>query len=103
MRRTPGDAVTEPRSLSATTENKKPWGTCADCGLPYSDDGWADFVVSHEVWAKLTAEDGACLLCANCMTRRATRLGIEAEGRFTSGPFARRGWDDDDMLLGHRA
>jgi hypothetical protein len=68
---------------------KRPWGACADCELPYSDDGWADFVVSHETWDKLTAEDGAGLLCANCMVRRATRLGIEDRAaRFTSGPFA---------------
>lgn len=67
---------------------KRPWAACKDCDLPYSDDGFHDFIVSHETWAKLTARDRATLLCANCMVRRAVRLGIEdASGRFTSGPF----------------
>jgi hypothetical protein len=68
---------------------KQPWLSCADCDLPYSDDGFADFVVSDDIWARITAEDGANILCANCMTRRAARIGVENEdGKFTSGPFA---------------
>lgn len=65
---------------------------CRDCHLPYSDPGYADFVVSDEVWAKLTAVDGASILCAMCMVRRGELLGIVAEGRFTSGPFADHDW-----------
>jgi hypothetical protein len=69
---------------------KRPWIVCHDCELPYSDDGWADFVVSNEVWQLLTADDGAKMLCANCMIRRAVRVGIDnAAGEFTSGPFRR--------------
>lgn len=65
------------------------WLCCADCGLPYSDAGWADFVVSPATWAKLTEDDEASVLCAICMVRRAVRLGIEDhDARFTSGPFA---------------
>jgi hypothetical protein len=68
---------------------KRAWLSCADCELPYSDDGFADFVVSDDVWARITAEDDASILCACCMTRRATRVGVErATARFTSGPFA---------------
>lgn len=68
---------------------KQPWLSCADCDLPYSDDGFADFVVSDDVWKRITADDGANILCANCMIRRAVRVGIEtASGKFTSGPFA---------------
>lgn len=65
---------------------------CYDCGLPYASIAWADFVVADDVWAKLTAIDGANILCAQCMVLRAAMLGIEAEGRFTSGPFADHAW-----------
>jgi hypothetical protein len=67
---------------------KRPWVACADCDLPYSDDGFADFVVNADVWTRITAEDKANILCVCCMTRRAARLGVTAIGRFTSGPFA---------------
>lgn len=65
---------------------------CYDCGLPYRSPAFADFVVSDDVWKKLTAVDGANLLCATCMVRRGEILGIVAEGRFTSGPFADHDW-----------
>lgn len=71
---------------------KRPWLVCADCELPYSDDGWADFVVSDAVWAQLTERDAAEVLCMNCMTRRAKRLGVEAEARIASGPFVDKDW-----------
>lgn len=68
---------------------RQPWLSCADCDLPYSDDGFADFVVDDGVWRKITADDGANILCANCITRRAVRVGLTDEtGHFTSGPFA---------------
>jgi hypothetical protein len=68
---------------------KRPWLACADCDLPYSDDGFADFVVPNPVWTKITADDGANILCANCIVRRCVRAGFKhARGRFTSGPFA---------------
>lgn len=71
---------------------KRAWLVCADCELPYSDEGWADFVVSDAVWAQLTEGDGAEVLCMNCMTRRARRLGVEAQARIASGPFADKEW-----------
>ena len=73
---------------------RTPWiARCTDCDLPYSDDGWADFVVADEVWKRITQEDDAPLLCAVCMTRRATRVGFEnMAGAFTSGPFAQDNW-----------
>ena len=62
---------------------------CYDCGLPYSDDGFADLVVDHGVWAKIspTGDEGG-LLCPTCMVRAATREGVQATARFMSGPFA---------------
>lgn len=65
---------------------------CYDCGLPYRSAAWADFVVSDSVWKQITAVDDANLLCAGCMVLRANLLGIKAEGRFTSGPFADNNW-----------
>lgn len=68
---------------------KRPWLACTDCYLPYSDDGFADFVVPDVIWARITAEDKANILCANCIVRRAVRAGFKkCRGRFTSGPFA---------------
>lgn len=65
---------------------------CYDCGLPYRSAAWADFVVSDAVWERIRPEDDANLICARCMVLRATVLGIAAEGRFTSGPFADHDW-----------
>ncbi len=70
-------------------KQKRAWLACEDCDLPYSDDGFADFVVSDEVWDRITFDDRASILCACCITRRAKRVGLEGvSGRFTSGPFA---------------
>lgn len=58
---------------------------CYDCGLPYRSPAFADFVVSDDVWRKLTAIDEANLLCATCMVRRGELLGIVAEGASRQG------------------
>lgn len=70
---------------------------CYDCGLPYKSDRFADFVVADDVWALLspTGDEGG-ILCAGCMMLRARLLGITAEGRFTSGPFADHKWKKPD-------
>ena len=63
---------------------------CFDCDLPYDDPGFADFVVPHDTWAKIspTGHEGG-LLCAVCMCRRAEAAGLSnVPGKFTSGPFA---------------
>jgi hypothetical protein len=63
---------------------------CYDCALPYSDDGFADLVVAHEAWAKIspTGHEGG-LLCPTCMVRRATKAGLSnVRAIFRSGPFA---------------
>lgn len=64
---------------------------CTDCRLLYSDSGWADFVVSDEVWQQIHPESG--VLCSTCIFRRMHAIGIEsAEGRFTGGPCAQHDW-----------
>lgn len=61
--------------------------SCYDCGLPYGSKKWADFVVSDELWEKISKGDS--LLCVNCMILRAEIMALEnCEGKFTSGPFA---------------
>ncbi len=62
---------------------------CADCKLPYGDPGFADLVVSPEVWARIspTGNEGG-LLCPTCMCRAAALAGMEdVTARFRSGPF----------------
>lgn len=59
---------------------------CWDCGMEY-DENWADFIVPHDAWEKLTREDGAKLLCVSCMVDRAVRLNVTCVGAFTSGPI----------------
>ncbi|MEE8113260.1 MAG: hypothetical protein V3T23_02785 [Nitrososphaerales archaeon] len=61
---------------------------CHDCGLPYDDPGFADLVVAHDVWAKIspTGCEGG-LLCPTCMVRACVAQGIETEAVFRSGPF----------------
>lgn len=67
----------------------EPRSDCYDCGIPYSDDGFCDLVVPHDVWAKISPTgDENGLLCPTCMVRRATRLGLEnVHAVFRSGPF----------------
>ena len=62
---------------------------CYDCGLPYSDPGFGDLVVSHDIWnnhISPTGDEGG-LLCPTCMVRAAAKAGIESEAYFRSGPF----------------
>lgn len=63
---------------------------CYDCGLPYNDPGFADLVVPHDVWARMTPTGhGGGLLCPTCMVRRAHNAGLEnVPARFRSGPFS---------------
>ncbi len=65
---------------------------CADCKLPYGDPGFADLVVDHDVWKKISPSgDGNGLLCPTCICRAAARAGVEDQtARFRSGPFVRQ-------------
>lgn len=66
---------------------------CRDCGLEYAEPAFADFVIPDAEWARISpSRDEGGILCANCMVKRAAELGIECEGRFTSGPFADSDW-----------
>ena len=66
---------------------------CFDCGLPYKSPRFADFVVPDDVWSRISpTHDEAGILCAGCILLRLTVLGIECEGRFTSGPCAQHDW-----------
>ncbi len=62
---------------------------CADCELPYTDLGFADLVVSNEVWKQIAPSgDGNGLLCPTCICRAAARLGlVDPTAKFRSGPF----------------
>lgn len=61
---------------------------CYDCGRGYGEEyGFPDFVVPHDVWAKIAPDDGNGLLCPSCMIRRMSLLGLKGvKGVFTSGP-----------------
>lgn len=69
---------------------REPWAACADCGLPYSDDGFQDLVVENEAWAVIAPRpDGGGLLCPTCLVRRLVRVGFDrVSGSFRSGPLA---------------
>jgi len=70
-------------------EQRPPWLACYDCGLPYSDDGWCDCVVPHDVWARIspTGHEGG-ILCLHCMARRIVRHDVrDVPLMVTSGPF----------------
>lgn len=78
---------------------------CYDCGLPYSDPGFRDLVVAHDVWnnhLSPTKNEGG-LLCPTCMVRAAVMAGVECEATFRSGPFAPpeapSGSDEKDTCL----
>lgn len=77
-------------AIADRIQQRQAWGACADCGLPYSDDGWCDAVVPDEVWNDRIGPhgDGSGLLCFNCMTRRAVRLGMtNVPLSINSGPW----------------
>ena len=62
---------------------------CADCGLPYTDSGWVDCVISQENWTAIspTGDEGG-LLCLTCMTRRIVAAGLDDVPLLvTSGPY----------------
>lgn len=63
---------------------------CYDCKLPYGDPGFADLVVAHHVWARLSPSgDGNGMLCPTCMCRRAEAAGLEnVPATFRSGAFS---------------
>lgn len=46
---------------------------CIDCGLPYSEMG-LDLVLPDQQWKRLFPEETG-VLCANCICRRAAKLG----------------------------
>lgn len=50
--------------------------SCFDCGLPYDDMG-VDLVLPDQQWKVLFPEESG-LLCANCICRRAQRLGASS-------------------------
>lgn len=66
---------------------------CYDCGLPYKSPRFADFVVPDAIWERIspTGDEGG-ILCAACILGKLTLLGIECDGRFTSGPCAQHDW-----------
>lgn len=77
----------DPSIYDVPTPEEIPSPYCMDCSLPYSDPGFCDLVVSHEVWKQIAPDDG--LLCPTCLVRRAEKAGIEnATATFRSGPFA---------------
>lgn len=70
-------------------QQKPTWLGCHDCGLPYSDPAFVDFVVEDDLWRRIspTGDEGG-LLCVNCIVRRTRLLGIDrVRGAFRSGPF----------------
>lgn len=61
---------------------------CADCGRPYADPGFPDFIIPNEAWRRISPTgDGGGLLCPSCICARLSREGITCEGAFMSGPI----------------
>lgn len=90
LHRRVGEHLLCPEGAGVYAETGEPKAVCFDCGLPYSDPGFADLVVAHEVWAKIspTGHDGG-LLCPTCMVRAAVRAGVaDVKAAFRSGPFS---------------
>lgn len=48
--------------------------TCADCGAPYIEN----VIVASEDWERI-ADDGAYMLCFECMDRRCGERGMTVE------------------------
>lgn len=97
-----GNGLEEKLARLESTGEQEGFPRCHDCGLLYSDRGFADLVVANDVWAAIspTGHEGG-LLCPTCMVRRAAMAGLDLPVRavFRSGPFA----VDDDPLLRLRA
>jgi hypothetical protein len=75
-----GDAIVEyedgkcetvsPHQIHFISETK-----CKDCGMSYGGDEWIDTVISNDQWKLIFPElDG--ILCANCIIKRAAKLGF---------------------------
>ncbi len=80
-----------PKPLTADDITPKPLtaANCHGCGLPYDDPGFADLVVSNDVWSQIspTGDEGG-LLCPTCMVRAAAKAGLtRTRAIFRSGPF----------------
>lgn len=58
---------------------------CMDCGAPYGGDDWLDFLIPRSQWILITDPDGAGILCASCIVKRASKLPhvIDITGRIT--------------------
>jgi hypothetical protein len=66
------------------------YAACHDCDRPYSDDGFCDLVVPHEIWNNHISpfHHPGGLLCPSCMVGRAEAAGLEnIPAKFMSGPF----------------
>lgn len=70
-------------------EAPAPKAECYDCGLAYGEPGFADLVVPHDIWAKISPTgDENGLLCPTCMVRAAEKAGLSnVRAKFRSGPF----------------
>lgn len=70
---------------------------CYDCGLPYTDSGFADLVVPHDVWRRIspTGNEGG-LLCPTCLVRAASVAGVQCRAVFRSGPFCENDLSGDE-------
>jgi hypothetical protein len=71
-------------------EQARPIAACYDCGLPYSDPGFADLVVPAGFWALIspTGDEGG-LLCPTCLVRAAAKADLQHVAcEFRSGPLA---------------
>ncbi|MGX8701535.1 hypothetical protein [Caproiciproducens sp.] len=54
---------------------------CYDCGMPYGGTNWVDLTLPNDQWDLVFPEHEG-LLCANCIVKRAAKLGaisIEAK------------------------
>lgn len=84
-------SAAKPRGrLGRANKGRTMQAACYDCGLPYSDPGFADLLVPNDVWNKAgpTGHEGG-LLCPTCLVRACEKAGFRnVLAQFTSGPFA---------------
>lgn len=80
----------ESNETAATLPGEGGGAKCYDCKLPYDNEGFADLVVPHDVWLKISPTGhGGGLLCPTCLVRRAEKAGLTGiTAKFMSGPFA---------------
>lgn len=61
---------------------------CADCDMPYGEDGWIEAIIPDKIWNKIRpegSEEGCGILCISCISNRLTAQNIKDVPVFLCG------------------